>query len=199
MNSKTKILIICAAIVSLLVLSYFAYGWLSKNYKPQVGIAGTAKGNAASQTTPGPTEEERTKASDFSVQNSDGKKVKLSDYFGKPVVLNFWASWCSPCKSEMPEFQDVYEDAGDEVVFMMVNLTDGSRETLESATEFIEAQGYTFPVYYDVDQEAAYVYGVSSIPMTVFIDQDGYMVAYANGAIDRETLQKGISMINPGD
>ncbi|MBQ6476014.1 MAG: TlpA family protein disulfide reductase [Clostridia bacterium] len=133
-------------------------------------------------------------APDFSVENAEGETVNLSDFVGKPVVLNFWASWCPPCKSEMPEFDSVYQELGEEVCFMIVNLTDGDRETRETAMKYIEQQGYVFPVYLDTDQEAVLTYGVTSIPTTYFIDKDGFIAARAVGAIDKETLLDGIRM-----
>ena len=77
----------------------------------------------------------------------------------------------------------------------MVNMTNGSRETVESASEFIEEQGYTFPVFYDTDLDAATIYGAYSLPTTYFIDAEGYAIAYAKGAIDADTLQRGIDMV----
>ena len=79
---------------------------------------------------------------------------------------------------------------------MMVNLTDGHQETLESASGFIAGTGYTFPVYYDTSSEAAMAYGVYSIPTTYFIDAEGNAIARATGAIDAATLQRGIDMIS---
>ena len=135
------------------------------------------------------------KAMDFTVYDANGNAVKLSDYFGKPIVLNFWASWCGPCKSEMPDFNETYLAKGEEIQFLMVNMTDGARETLDIAKAFIADSGYSFPVLYDVNQDAAMTYGISSLPTTFFIGADGAMVAYAMGAIDGETLQRGIDMI----
>ncbi len=144
----------------------------------------------------GDTEEETlTLAPDFTVIDSEGNEVKLSDMRGKPVIVNFWASWCGPCKSEMPEFDEAYEKYKDDICFMMVNLTDNSSETVATAKSYIESQGYSFPVYYDTMLEAATAYSGYSIPATYFIDAEGNAIAYAVGAIDNTTLQKGIDMI----
>ena len=135
------------------------------------------------------------KTPDFTMTNASGEEVKLSDFFDKPVVLNFWASWCGPCKSEMPHFEDAYQKYGEDINFVIVNLTDGARETVENASDFIEEQGYTFPLYFDTNTEGAMTYGTYSIPVTYFIGADGVPVAQANGALDAATLQKGLDMI----
>lgn len=147
---------------------------------------------AASQD--GSTDQKKM-APDFSVVDAQGNTVKLSDLAGKPVVLNFWASWCPPCKSEMPEFEAAYRELGSEVQFMMVDVTDGQRETVETAAAYVAGQGYTFPVFFDTQYEASYQYNVQSIPKTYFIDKEGYLVAGAQGAIDEEALRRGIDMI----
>ena len=141
------------------------------------------------------TEEELAMAPDFTVYDEEGNAVKLSDFVGKPTVVNFWASWCGPCQMEMPDFNEKYKELGEEVHFLMVNMTDDSQETLETAKKFVEESGYTFPVYYDTDIDAAMTYGVNSLPSTYFIDGEGHAVARAQGMIDAETLQAGIDMI----
>ncbi len=123
-----------------------------------------------------------------------GKAIDLTSFKGKPVVLNFWASWCGPCKSEMPDFDEVYKELGDEVHFVMVNMTDGVRETVEKAKDYIKAQGYSFPVYYDTAQSAAYTLGISSIPTTFFLNAKGHGVAYAVGAMGKDSILYGIEM-----
>ena len=147
------------------------------------------------EETEAQAETEPMTAPDFTALDAQGNEVRLSDYFGKPIVLNFWASWCGPCKSEMPDFDEAYLAQGEEIQFLMVNMTDGSRETLDTAKSFVADSGYSFPVVFDVKQEAAMTYAVSSLPTTFFIGADGSMVAYAMGAIDGETLQRGIEMI----
>lgn len=142
-------------------------------------------------------EAEPMMAPDFIVLDREGAEVSLSDFIGKPVILNFWASWCGPCKSEMPEFEAAYQKYREEIQFMMVNLTDGSRETVETAAEYIAGEGYTFPVFFDTESDAAISYGATSIPVTYFVDAEGHLVAYGSGALSGEILQSGMEMILP--
>ena len=190
MNKNKTLLIIVLVFVLLLGGAYVLYNRLAQDAAPdQLSV----QGGAEAQTAPQP---EKILAPDFTVYDSEGNEVHLSDFTGKPIVLNFWASWCGPCKMEMPDFDDAYAELGEDVHFLMVNMTSG-RETLESATSFIEEQGYSFPVYYDTDADAAMTYGVYSLPTTLFIDAEGYSIAQATGTINAETLQRGIDMISP--
>ena len=135
------------------------------------------------------------KAPDFHVYDKDGNTVHLSNFFGKPIVLNFWASWCGPCQSEMPDFNDKHRELDGDVHFVMVNMTDGGRETISSASAFIEKNGYSFPVFFDTTGEAAATYGAYSLPTSFFINAEGHIIAQAVGAINASTLQRGIDMI----
>ena len=141
-----------------------------------------------------PTTPAVQKAPDFTVLDSAGNAVSLSDFAGKPVVLNVWATWCRYCLVEMPEFQLAAEKYPD-VQFMMINATDGVQETMETAKAYIAEQGFTFPVFYDTQLDMIRTYGVSAFPTTFFIDSEGNLIAGASGAMDLATLEQGLSMI----
>ena len=204
---KNKTFILLAVLLVILIRGAgFFYNKLSSAYKTDT-LTETSQA-AENETESEETEDSQTSseetdsdenaaetAPDFTMTNASGEEVKLSDFFDKPVVLNFWASWCGPCKSEMPHFEDAYQKYGEDINFVIVNLTDGARETVENASDFIEEQGYTFPLYFDTNTEGAMTYGTYSIPVTYFIGADGVPVAQANGALDAATLQKGLDMI----
>ena len=203
-QKKTRLLVLALGLVLLLGGAALLYGRLSQDIEAQtLGTQQSAPSGSAAESGSAAqgdgSQAEREQMPDFTVVAGDGNPVSLSDFFGKPIILNFWASWCGPCKSEMPDFEEAYLEYGDEIQFLMVNLTDGSQETMEEAKAYIQDQGYTFPVYYDTQLDAAITYGASTIPMTFFIDKDGYGAAYARTALSRETLQQGIDMIYPGE
>ena len=168
---------------------------LYNRFSGEVALGGIATTPQVVEDPTGETEAQGSEAPDFTVYDLEGNPHKLSDFRGKPVLLNFWASWCGPCQMEMPDFQKYYESHGDKVNFVIVNLTDGQQETVESASEFIAEKGYTFPVYYDTDIDAAMKYGVSAVPVSYFIDAEGYFVAWAQGALSADMLQQGMDLL----
>ena len=178
---KQKTLLIVLAVVAAVLIAAAVLLWI-----------GVIKGGLPALL---PEKPELQTASDITVYTADGTAVKLSDFKGKPVVLNFWASWCGPCKSEMPAFQAAYQAQGADIQFLMVNLTDGVSETVEVASGFIAEAGYTFPVFYDTSAAANGAYGVSAIPATFFIDADGCLVDSHTGAMDAATLQNYLDKI----
>lgn len=197
MKEKKTLIIVTLALVLLMGGAYVLYGQLSRgaehdqlggNTQPPESAAPSGEGTQAPEPQPAP---------DFTVYDGNGGTVNLSDFRGKPVVLNFWASWCGPCRKELPDFDAASQELAGEVQFLMVNMT-GGRETKEQAEALIRQEGYSFPVYYDLDQDAAITYGVNSLPITLFLDAEGRGIAQARGTINRETLQRGIDMILPG-
>lgn len=164
---------------------------LYNNLSGQVSMGGLA-------TEETKAEESRDPAPNFTFYDGDDQSFQLSDFQGKPVILNFWASWCGPCKMEMPEFQKAFETYGEEIHFVLVNLTDGRRETKEKAQEFLSGTDYTFPVYFDTDLAGATAYSVTAVPVTYFIDAEGNFVAWGSGALSAEMLQQGIDMLLAG-
>lgn len=191
MNQKFKLAAIAGLLAAIVAASALLYDFLSARYaapEPMQSVSQKTAGDERGQ------EAKKIKAPDFSVLDKDGNAARLSDFAGKPVVLNFWASWCPPCRSEMPEFDRVSREM-DGVVFLMVNMTDGARETEEKAKAYIAEQGFSLPVYFDARQEAAYAYGITSLPTTCFIDRDGYFVKGIRGMLSEAALRANIALI----
>ena len=186
-----KLLIWILAFAVVIVGAYVLYN----RFSGEVNLGGIATAPQVVEDPTGETEAQGSEAPDFTVYDLEGNAHKLSDFRGKPVLLNFWASWCGPCQMEMPDFQKFYESHGEQVHFVIVNLTDGQQETVESASAFITDKGYTFPVYYDTDIDAAAKYGVNAVPVSYFIDAEGYFVAWAQGALTADMLQQGMEML----
>lgn len=126
-------------------------------------------------------------APDFAMQYADGTRSLLSDWQGQPVVLNFWATWCAPCREEMPEFvavHDQYKDDG--LVIVGVN----AQETASQAAQFMGEYGMAFPVVLDTRGDVQQLYNVRGLPTTVFIDRDGRIVDRWAGLLDRQLLEE---------
>jgi thiol-disulfide isomerase/thioredoxin len=192
MKNKNIVVILSLVFILLMAGAYVLYQNLSGTVDGNQLIVAT---QPSSTTAPTDTTEPLLLAPDFVVYDENGNEVHLYDYIGKPIVLNFWASWCGPCKMEMPDFNERYLQLGDEIHFLMINMTDGARETISIASAVIAEQGYQFPVFYDTTGSAAMTYGAYSLPTTFFIDTQGHAIAQAVGAIDADTLQQGIDMI----
>ncbi|HBF4412409.1 TPA: redoxin family protein [Clostridioides difficile] len=140
----------------------------------------------------GSNDEDRIKSIDFTLTDQYGKTHKLSDYEGKVVFLNFWATWCPPCKKEMPYIEQLYKDYNknnDDVVILGVASPNLGREgSREHVVNFLKDQGYTFPVVLDEDGALAYQYGINAFPTTFIIDKEGYVTQYIPGAMDKATM-----------
>lgn len=192
MSRSIKYLLLLAAFVVILAGCIFAYNKLSADYVPAAAPADNDTVSSELGSNDSGETEGAQMAADFTVLSTNGQMVSLSDFFGKPIVVNFWASWCGPCTGELPAFEKLYGEYGDEIEFMMVNLTDGARETQNSAMRFLVNSDYTFPVYLDTEMEAATAYGIYFIPQTYLINEKGEIVQAHYEAITEEKLRDGI-------
>ena len=182
MKSNIKIIILVAALVIVIAGAFIAYNI----YKEDVG--NSEKSGFQTQTG--------TKMTDFAFFDMDNKEVKLSDFSGKAVVINFWATWCPACISELPIFQSTYNNHKDDVQFIMLNLTDGDRETEKNVKNYISENKFTFPVFMDKMAAGAKTYSVYSIPQTIFIDKEGNIIYTHIGAISLHDLENRIKQIS---
>lgn len=132
-------------------------------------------------------------AIDFTLKDQYGNTHTLSDYKGKTVFLNFWATWCSPCRAEMPDIQKLYEEFQQEeedIVILGVAAPNLGREKSEEGIKgFLEENGYTYPVVMDTEAEAFQAYGINSFPTTFMIDKDGNVFGYIPGQLSEETMR----------
>ncbi|MEG1311526.1 MAG: TlpA disulfide reductase family protein [Romboutsia sp.] len=178
-----KILVVSIIFIFIMVGSVIGYKYLTKDYN-NMSISDKYESN----------NDNKIKSKDFKVFDVDGKEVKSLDYEGKKaVVINFWASWCPPCKYEMPYFKNANSRyKNEDVEILMINLTDGKRETKESAIKYMKDNGYDMKLLLDEELSAASEYQVQGIPRSIFIDKDGYIVKDITGAIEEDELYKNI-------
>lgn len=141
---------------------------------------GDAQVDAGGQLTVG------APAIDFAAQNLEGERVRLSDFRGQPVMINFWATWCPPCRMEMPAFQEAYEAHRDNgLVILAVNQGE-SEGTVRRF--FYDEQNFTYTPLLDENSEISQGYGVFSFPTTVFVNEEGTVTAVHRGLLPKETL-----------
>jgi len=129
---------------------------------------------------------QRTDSRDFTLPLLDGSSASLSSYKGKVVILNFWATWCPPCRSEMPSMETLYKrfkDQGLEILAVDIG------ENLNTVQQFIKTKNYTFPVMLDSKSQISGIYGIEAIPTTFIIDRDGKIIGRVTGSIHWDTAQ----------
>ncbi|HLR65137.1 MAG TPA: redoxin domain-containing protein [Pseudogracilibacillus sp.] len=131
--------------------------------------------------------ERGNQAPDFTLENLDGEEMKLSDFQGKKVLLNFWASWCGPCRAEMPDMQKYYEEYSDEVEIVAVNVRSTERND-EVVDEFLEEYGATFVVLSDVDNLVSDIFDAYQLPTSYLINTDGIIENRAIGPLTYDAM-----------
>lgn len=145
-------------------------------------------------------EDKKIEALDFTLYDQYGKEHKLSDYRGKKVFLNFWATWCPPCRSEMPHIEDLYKEyeknSKDVIILGVASPNVGKEGDQQYIEDFLKENNYTFPVVFDDGGMLSYQYGFSSLPSTLIIDEDGYITKYIPGAMNKSTMKSLIESKN---
>jgi len=148
------------------------------------GNAGKDRENAENKSNV--ENNEKFMAPDFTLEDIDGKKVSLSDFRGKIVFLNFWATWCQYCVMEMPDLEKVHREfsKGDDAVILTIN----SDEDSDIVRKYIAENDLTLPVLMDNKYEVNWMYGISGIPVTYVIDRSGYIYGRISGMTDKDTI-----------
>lgn len=178
----------------LIILGLFAFAIVNVLQDDQEGGEAVTLNNEDGTAMQPPNGPEGLKigeyAPDFTVTTFEGEEKKLSDLKGKKVFLNFWATWCPPCRVEMPEMEKFYEEFGDEVEIMAVNVT-STEKSVKDVTSYVHNEGFTFPIYLDRERNAANRYRIPAYPTTYFIGSDGKIQSKSYiGAMDYDFMKK---------
>lgn len=159
------------------------------------GTTAAAPETSEAQTTEtgGTTEptqpEAGVKAADFSIWDNEENEVKISDFYGKPTVIKFWATWQKDWKTELEFINEIYPEYEHKVNFVIIHLSDNDKENMFRAKGYIIENGYTFPAYFDNEHSAAKAYGVKKQPVAVFIDSEGNVSDTFEGEITKPVFK----------
>lgn len=186
-KKKGNIVLWIVAICVLFVAAYTMYAKYKPDNKVQLPNENTSQAQGTNQ------EKQKVLVPDFKLKDISGREVKLSDYKGKIVILNFWAVWCKYCKQEMPDLNELNKELekGNDAVIIAVD----AQEKIDTVKSYLNDNNITLHVLLDEDGAVTQTYGVSGFPTTFIIDRDGYAVTYIPGATTRETLLDIINKI----
>ncbi len=203
-----RALLIAFGLAALLLagaLLYYAYGRLSADSESDALLQSipafnstTESGMTSLQIDPVSVPQAGDPAPDFELATLDGDTFRLSDHRGRPVILNFWATWCAPCRVEMPELQraqTAFAEAGADDAPMI--LTVNEQETAERVGEFFDEVGLTLPALLDADGDVGATYGAFFLPTTVIVGPDGAVIAVHRGMISRNQLDTYLDAVEP--
>ncbi len=194
-RGKRGAIVAAVALLAVLVAGFVGYSALRTHVDPSETTIEQPKSSAEVSQE----EQKPLLLADFdaTVYTASGDPVTLSQIAnGRPLVVNFWATWCPYCVKEMPDFAEAMTREGDRVSFAFVDVTDGQRETKEGATEWLSENGLEFlPVYFDLDLAAARAFGTYSLPASVFVTGKGEILGIRKGVMNAELLQDVLSVM----
>ena len=147
----------------------------------------TGNSAAAGELAPAPVKGHP--APEIVLTSTDGQEIRLSDLRGKPVLLNFWATWCPPCRAETPDLQATHREIGDKLTIIGVNMTSQDGGDVEG---FLREFGVTYPVLLDPDGTAAKAYNILGLPTSVFIDRNGIVQEVFTGAVNKAYIESKV-------
>ena len=193
---KFLIVIIAAIIVGVSIYTVNTY--TASSSKPNSSVKNTDKNSTTQNNVPTKPigikpSVIKTKAIGFKLKDLSGKELSLNDLKGKKVFLNFWATWCPPCKAEMPEIEKLYQETKNtDLVIVAVEIG----EPLSTVKSFIDNNKYNFKVLIDPDQTVAVQYNIASIPTSYFIDADGNIISKSIGGMNIDEMKASIKALD---
>lgn len=193
---KYLIVLIAAGLIGVSIFTVNTYNSSNNNATSSLenkDKGSTTKNNTSKQPIKINPNIIKTKAIDFKLKDLNGKELSLSDLKGKKVFLNFWATWCPPCRAEMPEIEKLYQETkNSDLVIVAVEIG----EPLSTVKSFIDSNKYNFKVLLDLDQSVAAKYNITSIPTSYFIDVDGNIVTKNAGAMNIDQMKAYIKALD---
>lgn len=173
----------------LLIIFILGIGWIFLSASPS--------GNATEGSISAP--HSGFLAPSFSLQGLDGKLYTLSDFRGQAVLINFWASWCPPCRAEMPDMQKVFDSYHDQG-FTILSINSTTQDTEANVIQFVQSYNLNFPVLFDNAGYATQAYQITALPTSFFLDREGIIQeVIVGGPIPEATLRKNIEMLLDGN
>lgn len=187
MGAKTRLLSAAAVLIVLVALALVTLSRPFSAVRPPGGPAGEDHAVAAGE-----------RAAPFTLEDLGGRQVTLTEFRGKVVFLNLWATWCAPCREEMPAMERLYRQMRERKDFVMLAVSQDNGPANE-VKSYVHKYGYDFPVLLDPKNSVAEAYGVTGVPETFIIDRDGRIIAHHQGPYDwsgadfRSALQELLS------
>lgn len=167
---------------------FFGFAGISGSLSPAPDKEASAP---AASSAKDDAQKDHPMAPDFTLQGADGKTYRLSDFRGKVVMLNFWATWCPPCRAELPDMEALHQSLNaNEMVILSLTLPGGREEEPAGIRRFVEEKGYHFPILFDMDGKVFEAYQIQAFPTSYFIDREGRIFGMAQGALNKKLMEK---------